>query len=160
MPVFILIAISCAIALPTETEYVDLKCFAERMNYLKQGIMIGSLVLLFGLIHMDACMQWPVELIDADIKEKVQSSLVVISQFWGIAYSSILISFYAAAALYWRYRTILYLIQASPQTDISAWLDDNGFVFSWHKHVLQVGTMLTPFLASSLWTGLDSLSLN
>ncbi|WP_374089481.1 hypothetical protein [Methylomicrobium lacus] len=160
-PVFILIAISCAIASPTDTENLDLKFFVDRMNYLKQGIMIGSLILLFGLIHMDVWMQWPVELIEApDIKDKVQSSLVVISQFWGIAYSLILISFYATAVYFWRYRTSLYLVLSSPQTDISAWLDDNGFTFSWHKHVLQIGTMLTPFLAGSLRTGLDLLPLN
>jgi hypothetical protein len=160
-PVFILIAISCAIAPPPATENVKLKYFIERMNDLKRGIMLGSLILLFGLIHMDSWMQWPIALMEtSSIKESVQSSLVVISQFWGIAYSSILLSLYAAATLYWRYRTRLYLADSSPQIDASAWLDENGFSFSWHKHVLQIGTMLAPFLAGSLRSGLDLLTLN
>lgn len=160
-PVFILIAISCAIAAPTEAENADLKFFVDRMDYLKQGITIGSVILLFGLIHMDVWMQWPVALLEASaIKDTVQSSLVAISQFWGIAYSLMLLSLYVTGALYWRYRTTLYLLQSSPQIDIRAWLDENGFSFSWHKHVLQIGTTLAPFIAGSLRTGLDLLSLN
>lgn len=160
-PIFILIAISCSIAQPNETEKVHLKFFVERMNYLKQGIMIGSLILLFGIIHMDTWMQWPTAMIDeSEFKSTVLSSLTATSQFWGIAFSMLLISLYAAAALYWRFRTRLFLIGSTPDIDISAWLDDNGFTFSWHKHVLQLSAMLTPFLAGSFSAGMGLLALN
>jgi hypothetical protein len=159
-PVFILMAISCSIALPHEKE-MNLVLFVERMNYLKQGIMIGSLILLFGIIHMDTWMQWPTAMLkESELKNAVLTSLSAISQFWGIAFSLLLISLYTAAALYWRYCTCVFLITSKPDIEVSTWLDNNGFTFSWHKHALQLSAMLTPFLAGSLGAGVGLLSLN
>jgi hypothetical protein len=161
-PVFILMAISCLIALPPENEKAgSLVLFAEHMNYLKQGIMIGSLVLLFGIIHMDTWMQWPIAMLeDSEFKTAVLASLTAISQFWGIAFSLLLFSLYAAAALYWRHRTRIFLSASEPDIEVSTWLDNHGFTFSWHKHALQLSAMLTPFLAGSFNTGMELLSLN
>lgn len=160
-PVFILIAIASVIALPLSADTINEEFFKARMNYLKQGIMIGSLVLLFGIIHMDAWMHWPTVLIDDnDLKTLALAALTAISQFWGVAFSLMLITFYAAAALYWRYRTCNFLKASRPGVDMQAWLDDNGFTFSWHKHALQLSTMLTPFLAGSFSAGMSLLALN
>jgi hypothetical protein len=160
-PVFILMAIAGVIALPRQKEAIHEEFFKVRMDYLKQGIMIGSLVLLFGIIHMDTWMQWPLALIDDnDLKTAALAALTAVSQFWGVAFSLLLITFYAAAALYWRYRTCLFLTASKPDVDIRAWLDDNGFTFSWHKHALQLSTMLSPFLAGSFSAGMSLLALS
>jgi hypothetical protein len=147
-PVFILMAISCLIALPQENEETGkLELFAELMNYLKQVIMIGSLILLFGIIHMDTWMQWLIAMLeDSEFKTAVLTSLTAMSQFWGIAFSLLSITLYAAATLYWRYRTRIFLSVSKPDIEISTWLDNNGFTFSWHQHALPVRAMLTSFL--------------
>lgn len=119
------------------------------------------MILLFGIIHMDTWMQWPIAMFDdSEFKSVVLSSLNAISQFWGIVFSLLLISLYAAAALYWRYHTRIFINASMPDIEVSAWLDENGFTFSWHRHALQLSAMLTPFVAGSFSAGMDLLSLN
>lgn len=160
-PVFILIAICSTISTPSEMGVPKLEFFIKRMNYLKQGIMIGSIVLLFGIIHMVAWMQWPTAMLEESILKKAAlNSFAAISQYWGISFTLLLICFYASAAIYWQAQTRAALIAMQSDFDISKWLEDNGFTISWQKHALQLGTMLTPFLAGSFSAGRDLLSLN
>lgn len=160
-PVCILIGITSSIAPPRKPDTQGLVFFKKRIEYLKQGIMVGSLVLLFGIVHMDVWIHWPVALIDdPGIKNLASTTFSLISQFWGIVFSSLLISLYVSGMIYWRSQTGVYLISSQPEIDLKAWFDENGFNFSWQKHALQLSAMLTPFLAGSASTGIDLLSLS
>lgn len=162
-PVFILVAICSSISMPIEEDVPELEFFKRRMKCLNQGIMIGSAVLLFGIIHMEAWMQWPISLIDEEtiLKKVAINAVVSISQFWGISCTLLLVCLYAAAAIYWQAQTRAALIAIQSEIDISKWLVDNGFTVSWQKHTLQLAAMLTPFLAGSFSAaGRELLSLN
>lgn len=162
-PVFILIAICSSISTPIEEGVPKLEFFIKRMEYLNQGIMIGSAVLLFGIIHMEAWMQWPISMIDEEaVLNKVAINVVVaISQYWGISCTLLLVCLYASAAIYWQAQTRAALVAMQSGIDISQWLKDNGFTVSWQKNALQLGAMLTPFLAGSFSVaGRELLSLN
>lgn len=159
-PVFILIAICSTISTPIGI-VPKLEFFIKRMNYLNQGIMIGSMVLLFGIIHMDAWMQWPTAMLDETILKKAAlNSFAAVSQYWGISFTLLLICLYASAAIYWRAQTRAALIAMQSDIDVPKWLEDNGFNISWREHALQLSTMLTPFLAGSFSVGKELLSLN
>ena len=160
-PVFILIAICSTISTPIEMGMPKLEFFIKRVNYQKQGILIGSIVLFFGIIHMVAWMQWPIAMIEeSEIKKAALNFFSSISQFWGISFSLLLICLYAAAAIYWQAQTRVALIALQSDVDTTKWLDDNGFTISWQKHALQLSAMLTPFLAGSVNAGINLLSSN
>jgi len=160
-PVFILTAICSTIYTPIEAGVPQPEFFIKRMNYLNQGIMIGSMVLLFGIIHMDAWMQWPTAMLDETILKKAAlNSFSAVSQYWGISFTLLLICLYASAAIYWRAQTRAALIAMQSDIDVPKWLEDNGFNISWREHALQLSTMLTPFLAGSFSVGKELLSLN
>lgn len=160
-PVFILIAICSTISSPIEEGVPKLEFFIKRMNYLNQGIMIGSAVLLFGIIHMDAWMQWPTSMFDEEavLNKVAVNAFAAISQYWGISFTLLLVCLYSSAAIYWQAQTRVALIAMESDIDISQYLEDNGFTVSWQKHALQLGAMLTPFLAGSFSVaGRDLLS--
>jgi hypothetical protein len=151
IPVFILIAICSTISLPIEAGVPKPECFIKRMKYLNQGIMIGSTVLLFGIIHMNAWMQWPTSMFDAEaeVNKAAINAFAAISQYWGISFTLLLVCLYVSAAIYWQAQTRVALIAMQTDIDIPAWLEDNGFTVSWQKHALQLAAMLTPFIAGS-----------
>ena len=60
-----------------------LEFFINRMNYLNQGIMIGSTVLLFGIIHMIAWMQWPLAMLETELKNEAFNTFTVIFLYGG-----------------------------------------------------------------------------
>jgi hypothetical protein len=160
-PVFILIAICSTISTPIETGLPKLEFFIKRVNYQKQGILVGSIVLFFGIIHMVAWMQWPVAMFEeTELKKAALDFFAAISQFWGISFSLLLICLYAVAAIYWQAQTRAALIALHSDVDITKWLDDNGFTISWQKHALQLSAILTPFLAGSFSGGRELFSLN
>lgn len=160
-PIFILLAVCSSLAMPLEVGSISLQYFKERMGFVIQGIMIGSLILLFGIIHMNVWMQWPIPMIDDnDIKNAAEQSFAVVSQFWGIAFSLLLICFYASVSFFWRYQTRIFLQATKPEIEAAIWFEENGFTFSWQKYALQLSAMLTPFLAGSFNTGMELLSLN
>ncbi|MCX7104495.1 MAG: hypothetical protein NTU70_04355, partial [Methylococcales bacterium] len=92
IPVFILIAICSTISLSIEVGVPKPECFIKRMKYLNQGIMIGSTVLLFGIIHMNAWMQWPTSMFDAEaeVNKAAINAFAAISQYWGISFTLLL----------------------------------------------------------------------
>jgi hypothetical protein len=160
-PVFILIAICSTISTPTEMDVLKLEFFIKRMTYMKQGMMVGTIVLLFGIIHMVAWMQWPTAMLEeSELKKAALNSFAAISQYWGISFSLLLICLYAAAAIYWQAQTRAALISMQTNIDIPKWLEDNGFTISWQKHALQLSAMLTPFLAGSFSAGMELFSLH
>ncbi|MEQ1531109.1 MAG: hypothetical protein ABL925_17475 [Methylococcales bacterium] len=160
-PVFILIAICSSIAKPLTPTGLQPAFFVTRMKYLNQGIMMGSLVMLFGIIHMVAWLQWPTTLFaNNELNKMALETFSTISQYWGITFTLVLICLYASATLYWHSQTRASLLAMQTNLDIDQWLAEHGFTLSWQKHVLQLSSMMTPFLAGSFSGGLQLLSFN
>lgn len=160
-PVVILMAICSAITLPSETSERTLAFFTQRVNYLEQGIVIGSMIMLFGIIHMAAWTQWPITILEeSPFKKSVLTVLSAIYQFWGVAFSLLLFSLYASAKIYWRSQVCLLLQHSHPDIDAASWLQGNGFNLSWQKHIPQISAMLTPLLAGLSNSGINLMSLH
>lgn len=149
-PVFILISVCSIFSVAEQQAIPTIDYFVERMGYLKQGVAVGSSVLLFGIIHMTAWMQWPAALFEeTSFSKALLASIAAFSQFWGITFTLLLISFYIPAAVYLRVRVQPVLDKLSTTQDRQKWLEENGFTISFQKHALQLGMMLTPLLAGS-----------
>lgn len=149
-PVFILVAVCGSICITEETTDHDMNFFINRMNYLNQGIAAGSIILVFGIIHMIAWMQWPQALIgETDFGKALLDSVSATSQFWGITFTLLLISLYISAVVVLNSRVQHALDTLLPNEDRQKWLKDNGFTISFQKHIMQFGMMFMPSLAGS-----------
>lgn len=149
-PVFILVAVCSTFSFEEGDAGDRLNFFVERVNYLKQGITAGSIILLFGVLHMAAWMQWPQTLMEnADFQQTFLEYVHANSQYWGVSFTLLLISLYVAAMLALKARSRKVLGDHPDLEDEEKWLEDNGFTISFQKHASQLGMMLTPTLAGS-----------
>ncbi|MCD2451591.1 hypothetical protein GO003_014445 [Methylicorpusculum oleiharenae] len=159
-PVFILVAVCSTISIAEEQNPSNLDFYIDRMNYLKQGTTAGSIILLFGIIHMASWMQWPETLLNETNLNKVFSAYISAnSQFWGITFTLLLISLYVSAAAFLRARVQSALNSLPSHLERQKWLQDNGFTISFQKHILQLGMMLTPSIAGSLSSVFEIISV-
>lgn len=150
MPVFILVVVCSSVCIAEETADHDMNFFIDRMNYLNQGIAAGSIILVFGIIHMIAWMKWPQSLIgETDFNKALLGSVSATSQFWGVTFTSLLISLYISAVGALKSRVQNALDTLLPSEDRQKWLKDNGFTISFQKHIMQFGMMFMPSLAGS-----------
>lgn len=148
-PVFILVAVCSTFSFEV-SDASELNFFVERVKYLKQGILAGSIILLFGILHMAAWMQWPQTFMEKPEFAKTFLEYVhANSQFWGVSFTLLLISLYIAAMLALKARSLEVLGDHPALEDEGKWLEDNGFTISFQKHASQLGMMLMPTLAGS-----------
>ncbi len=105
-PVFIMFAICSSISMPTGQGVQPLAFYIKRMGYLKQGIGIGSAVLLSGIIHMFAWMQLPMAMVgEKALKNRILDLASSTCQYWGIVATLSLLLLYLSAAFCWQART-------------------------------------------------------
>jgi hypothetical protein len=148
-PVFILVAV-CSTLTVTKDD-ADLSFFIDRVGFLKQGILAGSIILLFGVIHMAAWTQWPKALIpESDFSKLFEEYVHANCQFWGLAFSLLLVSLYFSSMVVLKARVQCALTTLPGPEERQKWLKDKGFTISFQKHALQLGMMLMPSLAGSL----------
>jgi hypothetical protein len=159
-PVFILVAVCSTISIAEELNSDTLDFYIDRMNYLKQGTTAGSIILLFGIIHMASWMQWPETLfIETDLNKVFSFYISANSQFWGISFTLLLISLYVSAAAFLRARVQGALNDLPNHLERQKWLQDNGFAISFQKHALQLGMMLAPSIAGSMSSVFEIISV-
>lgn len=151
-PVFILVAVCGTFSIAAHHGEPDLQLIAERQDYLKQGVAAGSIVLLFGIIHMVAWLQWPKALMgeNSSFAKVFANYSHANSQFWGLTFTLLLLSIYFAAtlALQIRMKDMLESMLESPAKQ--KWLMTNNFTVNIQKHAFQLGMILMPSLAGSL----------
>ncbi len=150
-PVFILVAVCATFSLDEDSAEPDIHLIIERFTYLKQGVAAGSIILLFGIIHMAAWMQWPKALLGETVFAKVFEAYTrANSQYWGLTFTLLLLSIYIAATVALKTRAEDALKTFPDAQAREKWLNDNSLTMTFQKHALQLGMMLMPTLASSL----------
>lgn len=150
-PAFILVAVCATFSLDEDSAEPDIHLIIERFDYLKQGVAAGSIILLFGIIHMAAWMQWPKALLGETAFAKVFMAYVhANSQYWGVTFTLLLLSIYIAAAVALKARAEDALKTFPDAQARQKWLNDNSLTMTFQKHAVQLGMMLMPTLAGSL----------
>jgi hypothetical protein len=157
-PVFILVAVCSTFSMADHAEEPELHLIVERIGYLKQGVVAGSIVLLFGIVHMVAWLEWPKALLGESAFAKVYLAYVhANSQYWGLTFTLLLLSIYFIAM--WALNSrVADALEAFPDTaSKQKWLNDNSLTMTFQKHALQLGMMLMPTLAGAFDSVLESL---
>jgi hypothetical protein len=149
-PVFILVAVCSTFSIDDRDGQPDIHFIVKRINYLKQGVALGSIVLLFGIIHMVAWMQWPKALLgESAFTNPYMNFVHANSQYWGLTFTMLLLSLYIAATLALQTRVEDAVESLSDSASKQKWLNNNQFMVTFQKHALQLGMMLMPTLAGS-----------
>lgn len=151
-PVFILVAICATFSIADHRADPDIHFIAERLDYLKQGVAAGSIVLLFGIIHMVAWLQWPNALLgeNSTFAKVFTSYSHANSQFWGLTFTLLLLSIYIAATVALQTRVEDALDSMPDSAAKQRWLMTNNVTMTFQKHAIQLGMMLMPTLAGSM----------
>jgi len=91
IPAIIILAASSTLAIPKEEWQPTLEMIAKQMHRLRNTLNIGSLVLVTGILHMHAWLQWPTALMqDPSQQSAVSGAALAITVFWGTSYTLML----------------------------------------------------------------------
>jgi len=154
VPAIIVLAASSVLAIPTEEWRPSLPIIASHMNQLRTILNLGSLVLVGGILHMHAWLQWPAALIqDTHVQLAVSKTALAITVFWGTCFTLMLLATYGPAATKLSAQARQLLNQEQPNEPIQnrqAWLKEHDLSITLGEQLPQIGIMLAPVLAGPL----------
>ncbi len=153
-PLFIVLAAASAIASPLTSRQTDLNCLALQMRNLRTVLNAASALLVAGILHMNAWLQWPASLMsDHAMQAVVSGAALAIVVFWGTTFTLMLIATYAPAASALSRRANHLLAEAQQAGTISdpkRWLKEHNLSITLGEQLPQIGIMLAPVLAGPL----------
>ncbi len=154
VPAIIVLAASSALATPKEEWRPTLYMVAKQMHRLRNTLNIGSLVLVTGILHMHAWLQWPATLMqDPSQQSAVSGAALAITVFWGTSYTLMLMGTYGPAATKLSAQA-RHMIKQEKQKgtieDPQAWLKEHDLSITLGEQLPQIGIMLAPILAGPL----------
>jgi len=154
VPAIIIVAASSALAPPQNRANADLNFLADHMRGLKSVLNATSALLVVGVLHMNAWLQWPASFMsDSALHTAVSGAALSITVFWGTAFTLMLISVYGPAAtqLSLMARKLLdQKHQAGTIADTQQWLKEHDLAITFSEQLPQIGIMLAPVLAGPL----------
>lgn len=160
VPSIVLLAASSTLAPSPKQNGDGLAHLTSQMNHIKGVLNAGSALLVGGILHMNAWLRWPTELL-ADPTEHAALSETVLSitMFWGATFTLILIATYGPAAGYLCTKA-RYLAEQAEQAgtlkDSKRWLKDNHFSITLGEQLPQISAILGPALAGPVGSFLMS----
>ncbi len=151
-PVFILMT-TCATVASLAIED-DPEHMAMRASHLKEAIVVASVFLVVGVLHMSVWLGWASSLSN---EPGLQSGLAgvawSVSAYWGVAFTTMLIGAYVPPALYLRKRAQMLAResgQATTAEEAERWLSERGLSFKLSNQLTQYLSIIAPFLAAPL----------
>ncbi len=154
VPAIIVLAASSALATPKKEWQPTLNAIATQMHQLRSTLNIGSLVLVTGILHMHAWLQWPTALMqDPTQQSTVSGAALAITVFWGTSYTLMLMGTYGPAATKLSAQAQHMLKQEHQKgtiEDPQAWLKEHDLSITLGEQLPQIGIMLAPILAGPL----------
>jgi len=146
--IMLLLAICAAVTEPRRDVDNALDFYLMRDHCLDQSVIIGSLIMLFGMLHMGCWLEWPISILDdSETKKSILGVMSSIYQFWGIAFSVQLLTVYGSATLYWNRRMHEFIAHDQPEVNTKEWLREHGFEFSIRHHAPQFIAIVAPIIA-------------
>ena len=146
--IMVLLAICAAVTEPRRDCDNTLDYYVRRDHCLDQSVIVGSLIMLFGMLHMCCWLEWPISLLDdTETKKSIHGVMSSIYQYWGIAFSVQLLTVYGSATLYWNRRVRDFIDRDQPGVNSKEWIREHGFEFSIRHHAPQFIAIVAPIIA-------------
>lgn len=159
-PVIVTMAFCSAVAPPIQEESslnCDLSLLSSRMRFLKASLKLAAALLVVGILHMNAWLQWPTALIQAQddtLRLNYSRAALSIAVYWGATFTLMLFLTYGPAATYLslQARKIVEprLVDVEKIDDRQKWLRDHDLAFTFGDQIPQFMIMLSPLVAGPL----------
>jgi len=163
VPALALVTGCCIMSAHAQAGQAELEMLEKRMRNLKLFTVMGSALLMSGVLHMNAWLSWPAALVESrDVAEQVAGFSRAVGVFWGTTFSLTLASFYipAARSLHGRATEIFeQSAQHSRGEELQGWLEKHGLSITPMRQLPQVGAILAPVLTGSLGGMLENIAL-
>lgn len=152
---------ACAILLPRKAEgktvagnqddaaTEKLSVLSEQMKDLRVVLYVSTLLLIIGVLRMNAVTQWSLTFISPDAVEAAQTFFISMSSVIGGFYSLILAAVYLPAAFILQQRAKFVSEGLTPDKRPEA-LKSQGFTFSFRETMPRIIAILGPLLAGPI----------
>jgi hypothetical protein len=148
-PEFLLMGICSALTEPDTGRRPSLDLLIERDTFIDQSVIIGSMMLLMGLVHMGCWMDWPVGVwADSDLKTAVMGLTASVYEYWGICFSILLLLVYGGSKWIWKTIVRDVLSANHPDIDPIVFISDHNLGFQIRRHLPHAIAIVLPFLSS------------
>ncbi len=160
VPSLSLLAASSTLAPSPKQNEDSLTHLTTKMRHLKGVLNAGSALLVAGILHMNAWLRWPTELlVDPTEQAALSGTVLSITMFWGATFTLMLIATYGPAASYLSTKARLLAEQAQQAgrfKDAQRWLHENNFSITLGEQLPQISAILAPVLAGPVGSFLMS----
>jgi hypothetical protein len=154
-PIFLLLAVCAILALPAIPHIIhDPNDIILRMHKLKDLVNVGSVFLVFGILHMNMWLNWTAGLVgDSKLSNYISGVAWSISTYWGVTFTLILAVTYLPASAYLQIKAREQISRGElgkESKEVDEWLKENGLTFTFSNQVIQFIAIMSPFLATPI----------
>ncbi|MGF1608866.1 MAG: hypothetical protein ACFCUQ_05690 [Kiloniellales bacterium] len=162
-PVSGLMAACSTLAPPRNGVRADLSFLASQVKSLKALVVIGSIYMVTGVLHLGVWLRWPGTLVDGDaLASQIHDHAMAMSLYWGGAFSVLIAAFYAPAmvALNRRAGAIIAATMKDSTGGLTPrqFLEDHGLSLNVSKQLPQIVAVLAPLLAGPIGAAVVDLA--
>ncbi|MAE66410.1 MAG: hypothetical protein CMJ18_19240 [Phycisphaeraceae bacterium] len=149
-PLFILVATCCTAARPPDAPEDEAAHVADRLRHLKELSTTAVVMMVAGVLHMGAWLQWTAGLVaDADHARRIAALAVAITSYWGTSFSLLAAVFFLPPALLMRGRAAAAMRERGDgAVEVRRWLGDHGFATSPGQYLARAAMILAPLVAA------------
>lgn len=155
---------ACSTAAPPRNGVApDLNFLGGQVKSLKALVVIGSLYMVTGVLHLGVWLRWPATLVDSEaLAIQIHDHAMAMSLYWGGAFSVLIAAFYAPAMVVLNRRAGV-VIAATMKDSTGGltprqFLEDHGLSLNVSKQLPQIIAVLAPLLAGPIGTAVIDLA--
>lgn len=148
-PGILMMGICAALTVPDIHKQLSLNFLIERDSTIDQSVIIGSFMMLMGLVHMGCWMDWPVGIwASSDLKTTVMALTASVYEYWGICFSILLLLVYGGSKWVWKTIVMDVLSTHHPDIDPESFITDHDLGFRIRRHLPHAIAIVLPVLSS------------
>lgn len=150
----LLIGICAALTVPETGRRLSLDLLLERDSIIDQSVIIGSFMMLMGLVHMGCWMDWPIGIwANSELKTDVMALDASVYEYWGICFSIMLLVVYGGSKWAWKLIVMDVLSTNHPDIDPASFIVDHDLGFRIRRHLPHALAIALPVLSSLSGSG-------
>lgn len=122
-----------------------------RIHRLHQVMILGTLFLVTGVLHMGAWLRWPSSLVDDQALQTAFHAVAAsVSGYWGLVFSIVAVFLFLLPAQILK-DALQHRIKNDPEiSDTKLWLETNGIELEPLQHFQRIFLIVAPMLAAPL----------
>lgn len=162
-PITALMAACSTLAPPRAGVASDLAFLGGQVKSLKALVVLGSVYMVTGVVHLGVWLRWPAMLVGSeDMTALISDHAMAMSVYWGGAFTVLIAAFYAPAmvALNKRAEAVIAAMAKDSTGGLTPkkFLEEHGLSLQISKQLPQIAAVLAPLLAGPIGAAVVDLS--